>query len=130
MSVNPVPSFEYASGAESSKAEVQPMPVDIGVGSEKIPDPGQSPEVNKPQPAPASASLELPEDEVQVQRDSSSGEIIIRYLDGRGDVILQVPSEQLLNLAHAAEHEQNSLSGPHSSKLGEGASQGGRIHGN
>jgi uncharacterized FlaG/YvyC family protein len=37
-----------------------------------------------------------------VQRDSeTNGEIVIRYLDRSGDVILQVPSSQMLALTRA-----------------------------
>jgi len=52
----------------------------------------------------ASASAEVPQDEVQVQRDNASnGQIVIRYMDRSGQVILQVPSSQVLGLARAIE---------------------------
>jgi uncharacterized FlaG/YvyC family protein len=43
----------------------------------------------------------MPTDEVQVQRDSATTEIVIKYLDGSGNVILQVPSSQVLDVARA-----------------------------
>jgi|SRR5579871_577732 len=53
-------------------------------------------------------SSEMPQDEVQVQRDSGgSGQIVIRYLDGSGNLILQVPSEQVLGLSRAIEEALN-----------------------
>lgn len=47
-------------------------------------------------------SLELPPDVIQVQRDSQN-QIIIKYLDGAGKVICQVPSSQVLALQEAIE---------------------------
>lgn len=47
-------------------------------------------------------SVELPQDEVQVQRDSQN-QIVIKYLDGSGRVIFQVPSSQIVALQRAIE---------------------------
>lgn len=46
------------------------------------------------------ASAELPQDEVQVQRDSQiRDEVVIKYLDtASGDLILQVPSAEVLSV--------------------------------
>ena len=46
--------------------------------------------------------MELPQDEVQVQRDSQN-QIVIKYLDGSGRVIFQVPSSQIVALQQAIE---------------------------
>jgi biopolymer transport protein ExbD len=46
--------------------------------------------------------VELPQDEVQVQRDSQN-QIVIKYLDGSGRVIFQVPSSQIVALQRAIE---------------------------
>jgi len=51
------------------------------------------------------SSEESLEDEVQVQRDSSTGAIVIKYLDQAGNVVLQVPSSQVLSLARAIEKD-------------------------
>lgn len=51
-----------------------------------------------------------PEDEVQLQRDSELGnQLIVRYVDKAGDLILQVPAEQMLDFerAIAAEFEHS-----------------------
>lgn len=49
-------------------------------------------------------SPEMPADEIQVQQDSQThGRIVIRYLDHEGEVILQVPSAQVLDLQQAIE---------------------------
>ena len=48
---------------------------------------------------------EMPRDEVQVQRtNDGSGDIVIRYMDPHGNLILQIPSSQVLGLARAIEH--------------------------
>ncbi len=47
---------------------------------------------------------EMPRDEVQVQRtNDGSGDIVIRYMDPHGNLILQIPSSQVLALARAIE---------------------------
>ena len=53
-------------------------------------------------PANQKKSVELPQDEVQVQRDSQN-QIVIKYLDGSGKVIFQVPSSQIVALQQAIE---------------------------
>jgi len=46
----------------------------------------------------------MPQDEVQVQRtNGASGDIVIRYLDAHGNLIVQIPSAQVLGLARAVE---------------------------
>lgn len=52
----------------------------------------------------SSESSEMPRDEVQVQRvDGASGQIVIKYVDSKGNLILQIPSSQVLGLARAVE---------------------------
>ena len=49
-------------------------------------------------------SPQMPQDEVQVQRvNGAGGDIVIRYLDASGNLILQIPSSQVLGLARAVE---------------------------
>jgi len=46
----------------------------------------------------------MQQDEVQVQRTNGvSGDIVIRYMDAHGNLILQIPSAQVLGLARAVE---------------------------
>jgi len=48
----------------------------------------------------------MPQDEVQVQRDSgTNGDIVIKYMDHFGNVVLQIPSSQVLGVAHAIDQE-------------------------
>ena len=43
---------------------------------------------------------------MQVQRDSqTNGEVVIKYLDHAGNLILQVPSSQMIGLARAIEED-------------------------
>lgn len=88
---------------------VQPVSIDqVGTGVGRYsanttnpPDPtsGTLPNQNIHRPQGADASAETTEDEVQVQRDSqTNGEIVIRYLDQTGNLILQVPSAQVLDV--------------------------------
>jgi hypothetical protein len=105
MSINPVPGVEAASTQpteasphrnRSAAANPRPAPPE--------PEPGPKPEADLSPSAPA--LTELPEDEVQVQRDSGAGgEIVIKYLDQSGGVILQVPSSQVLEVARAIDQE-------------------------
>ncbi len=57
-----------------------------------------------PSRTPTPPAAETAQDEVQVQRDSeSNGQIVIRYVDKSGNLILQIPSSQVLGLARALE---------------------------
>lgn len=62
-----------------------------------------------PNPPSPSAPPELPQDEVEVQRDpAGSGQIVVKYLDAKGNLILQVPSAQVLKLARSIEQALDS----------------------
>jgi hypothetical protein len=93
------------------------------------PGSGTSPKQESASPRNEAQPLDMPQDEVQVQQDGSDGKIIIRYLDGSGNVILQVPSSQLLGLARAIgqalDEQAKSRSSLHSSETGEGSN----LHG-
>lgn len=54
-----------------------------------------------------SSAAELPQDEVQVQRDSQiRDEVVIKYLDAvSGNLILQVPSAEVLSVDHGIYQE-------------------------
>jgi uncharacterized FlaG/YvyC family protein len=106
MSINPVPAVGNATNTSLATGGVRSSHV-------RTPEPqGPSPQTNSgPEPKQeirhqpqTSETLETAKDEVQVQRDSeSNGQIVIRYLDHAGQVILQVPSSQILGLARAIE---------------------------
>jgi hypothetical protein len=106
MSINPVPAVSNAinasltAGAGRSSSARAPGPHEPS----PRPNSGARPIQEIQQRPQTSETLEIPKDEVQVQRDSASnGQIVIRYLDHSGQVILQVPSSQVLGLARAIE---------------------------
>ena len=103
MSISPAISFTTV--PQASSQEVQPL-----ADSHKphVQNSGSPPESGKlsnaevQAPKNDSASSQLPEDEVQLQRDSQLPEqVIVRYMDKTGNLILQIPSAQTLNLEHA-----------------------------
>ena len=106
MSINPVPAVGNATNSAPTTGGVRPF---HGRTSEHQvpsaqPNSGPGPRQEIRQRSQTSEPSETAKDEVQVQRDSeSNGQIVIRYLDHAGQVILQVPSSQVLGLARAIE---------------------------
>ena len=80
--------------ARPAGARPRPAPV--------APDSGMQPSRESSLPQTEIKSFELPRDAVQVQRDAQN-QIVIKYLDGSGRVIFQVPSSQILALQHSIE---------------------------
>ncbi|HUA16183.1 MAG TPA: hypothetical protein VMG31_12875 [Verrucomicrobiae bacterium] len=99
MSINPVQSVT-STLAESGAGASQPARRAAAAASTKPqPDPGTSPNRELSTAQRAAPAAEIPQDEVEVQRDSATnGEIVIRYLDQRGNLILQVPSSEVLGV--------------------------------
>jgi hypothetical protein len=82
------PSTEAPVERGSVRVEAPPIP---GLGS------GSIGENDLAQIAPAQASS--PEDAVKVQWDTSDRIVVYQFVNQQGSLILQVPSEQMLNLA-------------------------------
>lgn len=82
------PSTEEPVERGSVRAEAATIP---GAGS------GSSGENAQAQIAPAEGPS--PEDAVKVQWDTSDQIVVYQFVDQQGSLILQVPSEQMLNLA-------------------------------
>lgn len=104
MSVNPVAAIASGQEAQWTAEGVRPPQnsarESIPPGSELDPKP-EAIALSK-----TSAAAELPEDEVEVQRDNQSGgEIVVRYMDHAGNLILQVPSQQLLGIARGIDQD-------------------------
>ena len=106
MSINPVQTISYATPASPTTAAVRsshartPDPQ----GPSTPPNSGPEPRQEIRSRPRTSEGSEIAKDEVQVQRDSeSNGQIVIKYLDHSGRVILQIPSSQVLGLARAIE---------------------------
>ena len=103
MSIDPVTASLASDAAASAgvvgKGRTSPDPRP-GSRSESAPKSKQELHSGKLNPPPA----EMPRDEVQVQRtNGGSGDIVIRYMDPHGNLILQIPSSQVLGLARAIE---------------------------
>jgi len=117
MSIGPVQSYSPVINDAPATAQPDPPPrpqVRPHVETPPLtfpPNAGQSPEQQAPvkkAPAPESS---LPEDEVQLQRDSDfENQLIVRYVDKTGNLILQVPAQQVLDLERtiAAEFQTKS----------------------
>ena len=106
MSMNPATQIGTVADATSAAESVRPARFPRSQNEPGRPRPVSDPDpkqeiANRKQ---VSQAAELPQDEVQVQRDTeSNGQIVIRYLDRSGRLILQVPSSQVLGLARAIE---------------------------
>ncbi|HEY3971865.1 MAG TPA: hypothetical protein VGM18_02610 [Candidatus Sulfotelmatobacter sp.] len=103
MSINPVPAVGPAADGPSAGSGHRAVPSPSAAErTASALDSGVSPKAEAIRAGNVSAPPAEPQDEVQVQRDSeTNGEIVIRYLDRSGDVILQVPSSQMLALTRA-----------------------------
>jgi hypothetical protein len=103
MSINPVPAVGPVSETPAGEGQprvhqAQPDPAVEAVRTKNPPDVGMPPKQETSATKNAPAAVEFPEDEVQLQQDSEiKGQVIVRYLDkANGQVVLQVPSEQVL----------------------------------
>jgi hypothetical protein len=108
MGINPVVAIGSAVEAQSGNAGDSrrseaslysfPPPRTATAGAES----GTSPKQESAQTQSSVSAAAEPQDEVQVQRDSQTdGEIVIRYLNSSGQVILQVPSSQVIEFQRA-----------------------------
>jgi len=128
MSINPAqgisPTEKAQADAEALRAE-QAQP-----SAPAIPISGTSPKQEASQARNASPSSELPQDEVQVQRDSGAdGAIVIKYVDRFGDLVLQVPSSQVLGVARAIDQELAQEAKARAVADGQTDNTGGKGHG-
>ena len=134
MSVGPVASYySIADTTSASTPTPEPPPRRQAPPSEDNPPltfpprPGYGPKQEAVVEKDVPSGSQLPEDEVQLQRDSGlQNELIIRYVDGAGNLILQVPAEQVLNLERAIAAEFQPAQPPATT---EGRNQKGESHG-
>ena len=74
------------------------------------PDPRQGPSWEKTSPQTNANVTEAPAEEIKLQRDSSTGRQIYQFIDSKsGLLILQIPSEQMLNFIHEVQQEWEHL---------------------
>ena len=100
MSINPAQGISFVNEAHIADASARLTMTQSRSGSQ--PDVELLPKQELPDPQRTGPSSELPQDEVQVQRDSETNdEIVIKYLDHSGNLILQVPSSEVLGLTRA-----------------------------
>ena len=108
MSINPVQGMGPAAEETLAEANLRraqaassaPAAISAQPGS------GRLPEQSAPKPQTISFATEMPQDEVEVQRDSEANdEIVIKYMDQSGNVILQVPSSQVLGMVRAIDQD-------------------------
>jgi len=130
MSIGPVISFNAIGEAASSEVQPPrqrpPTPHSENPGP-SLPASGNVPKQEGQVQKAAPAESQLPEDEVELQRDSQlENELIVRYVDKSGGLILQIPSEQTLNFERAIAAEFNQAK-PRATT--EAASQEGESHG-
>jgi hypothetical protein len=106
MSINPVPIIEPAGAAQFAEDDPRQHASATAKANSAEPNPGTSPKQDAGTAQGSAATTEIPQDEVQVQRDSqTNGEIVIRYLDHYGNVIVQVPSAQMLGVTRAIDQD-------------------------
>ena len=67
-----------------------------------------------------SAADSLPQDEVKVQWDSSDQIVVYQFVNQQGSLVLQVPSEQVLNLARQISQELAKEAAPKAASGAEG----------
>jgi hypothetical protein len=98
MSISPVPNFDPEAAASAAEASPRRRPSPTPEENLGPPDSGTSPKQEARSVQSAAVSTELPEDEVQVQRETGGDEIVVRYVDHAGNLVLQVPSKQVLDV--------------------------------
>jgi hypothetical protein len=135
MSIHPVQGTGPANETQFADANVRPWPprssAPAAAGSSQL-NSEVAPKQELRNPQNESASREMPQDVVQVQRDGgTNGEIVIRYLDRSGDVILQVPSAQVLAMTRTIDENFQQEAKARSAAVGttQAGSEGGKTHG-
>jgi hypothetical protein len=130
MSTYPVQAIETAKNSQLDSDNLRDLTVQPSVPSSGAANSGTSPKQETSQPNQASAFAEFPQDEVQVQRDSqTNGDIVIRYVDHLGDLVLQVPSSQVLGLARAIDQALNQEAKARSNAAVPSGNGGGKAYG-
>src|SRR5579863_2311359 len=128
MSINPVQAIsqivEERLANNNARPAQSPVPAAVPPNN---PNAGTSPKPEVRQPEAASAGAELPHDVVHVQRDNQAdGAVVVRYTDHAGNLILQVPSTQVLDIAR--DIEQDFRTEAKTRAATEAESKGGKSH--
>ena len=95
LSSDPSPDLSGSPSATTSATEHKYSPITEPVAKRETASP--------PSSAPAST---IPEDEVELQHDPElKSDFIVKYLDASGRLVLQVPSEQMLDVERGIAEE-------------------------
>jgi len=105
MSIDPVTASTVTPRSDGLHARVVELPQTGKVNP--VPSTANSSKPEEKDLMNGFSSSEQAEDAVQVQRDTSTGAIVIKYLDRAGNVVLQVPSSEVLALARAIQQDLN-----------------------
>jgi hypothetical protein len=111
MSIAPVNNLEPVTAFQSNEGDARPTPA-VRTPEKTIPPASVGGE-SSPATAPAVygpseiAQLGTEQDEVQLQRDAEdNNQILVRYVDQKtGDLVLQIPSNQVLSVARGIYEE-------------------------
>ena len=133
MSIYPVAGIGSVTNPQSAEESVPPARKPSSGREIKEPAhavPGTPPKREIRIPQSESESSELPQDAVEVHRDNETAEIVIRYLDHSGNVILQVPSSEVLSVAHSIDLDFQKQARDRTGTSGTtAAGERGEIHG-
>jgi uncharacterized FlaG/YvyC family protein len=104
MSINPVQLISQI--VESRLASGNRRPAELSPAPAQNPNEGSAPKTEAKSPQSESSTAQLRQDEVDVQRDSqTNGDVVIQYKDHTGNLILQVPSSEVLGVARAIDQD-------------------------
>jgi uncharacterized FlaG/YvyC family protein len=132
MSINPVSGSGPATDPQFADEHSRPAQSRASAPAQATParpDPGAAPKQEVRAPQNISEALEMPQDEVEVQRDTATTEIVIKYMDRSGNVILQVPSSEVLGVARAIDQDFQQEAKARASADTEAENEGGKVHG-
>jgi len=130
MSINPVQPIENVNEAQLAQSDLRSQSPRSPVHETSAPDPGTRPTQEVRTSPNVSASPDVQQDEVEVQRDNEvNDEIVIRYVDHSGNLILQVPSSQVLGLTRAIGEDFQQQAKARAATSAERGGEGDRTHG-
>lgn len=119
MSVGPVPLIPPSTQAQAEQGEVRSQAVVLpGSGSASIAENSSS-----ENPPPVASP---PQDEVKVQWESPGEIAVYQFVNQHGTLILQVPTQQLLNLARQISQELAEEAAPKTPVESAGGKDNGR----
>lgn len=120
MSVSPAFTFPPAAESQAEAGNVRPEQTRV------VPPPGAVSIGESDRSQNAETSGATPQDEVKLQWDTSDRVVIYQFVNQQGSLILQVPSEQMLNLGREISQELAQQVAPREKEAAEGGKTNGR----